>query len=116
MEVPKRGLNGWKDKKVLKDAKKSTKVIEKVIEQQSTQEAKQIIDIKSVANLLLKKTAEAVTELNKRVDVLGNIKDSIIDRADIKKLTSALKDLNDVLVGKEGNDGDTVVIVDDVNE
>lgn len=96
--------SGWKDKKRQKEDNKKTKTIEKVIEKQSTKEAKQIVDIKSVANLLLEKTAMAVTELNKHADMFGNVHNSIIDRGDIKKLTSALKDLSDVLVDKkEGN-------------
>ena len=64
MGVLKKALNGWKEKKVLKEDKKSTKIVEKIIEKESEKEADKIIQIKDVANDLLKKVLEANNELN----------------------------------------------------
>lgn len=96
----KKSTKGWKEKKVLVEEKKSTKIIEKVIEKESTKEAKKIININDVANNLLKKVMEATEQLNIHVDMFGNEHKSIIDRSDIKKLTSALKDLSDIIPTK----------------
>lgn len=114
---------GWKNKKVLKEDKKSTKTIEKVIEKESEKEAQQIVDIKSIANDLALNIIQANKELNRHIakskkkmkkvkydpkalkpseetiEETEEIKDyiSIIDRQGLKMLTSALKDLNDIL-------------------
>lgn len=123
----KKTTKGWKDKKVLKEEQKSTKVIEKVLEKQAEKEAKQIINIKDLANKLVSKIQEASDELDrhlstnkKRVEEIeydiGIQKPisktvyekteiaeykSIIDRKGLKELTSALKDLNDIIAPKE---------------
>ena len=97
----KKSTKGWKSKKVLKEEQKSTKVIEKVLERKSEQEVQRILKINDVANNLLKKVMEATDELNIQVDMFGNQHNSIIDRSDLKKMTSALKDLNDILSNKE---------------
>lgn len=120
---------GWKNKKVLKEEEKSTKVIEKVLEKESEKEAQQIVDIKSIANDLALKIMEANKQLdtyivknkkktktikydyevgkpetetineNEEIETMqGNI-----DRIGLKQLTSALKDLNDILSNKEDN-------------
>lgn len=120
---------GWKNKKVLKEEEKSTKVIEKVLEIESEKEAQQIVDIKSIANDLALKIMEANKQLdtyivknkkktktikydykvgkpetetineNEEIETMqGNI-----DRIGLKQLTSALKDLNDILSNKEDN-------------
>lgn len=132
MEVLKKVLNGWKEKKVLKENKKSTKIIEKVIEKESEKEADKIIQVKDVANDLLKKIVQANNEINmhlarnKRktktveydyktnkpskeiIDEQEEIKSyiDIIDRKGLKELTSALKDLNNILNNKQ-NENDT---------
>ena len=118
---------GWKNKKVLKEDKKSTKVIEKVIEKESEKEANKIIQVKDVANDLLSKIVQANNELNMHIamnkkktktveynydmckpskeiiDEEEEIKSyiDIIDRKGLKELTSALKDLNDILGNKQ---------------
>lgn len=122
---------GWKNKKVLKEEQKSTKVIEKVLEKESEKEANEIIQVKDVANDLLSKIVQANNELN--IHIARNKKKTktveydykcnkpskeiineeekiksyidIIDRKGLKELTSALKDLNDILTNKseEGN-------------
>ena len=124
MGVLKKALNGWKEKKVLKEDKKSTKIVEKIIEKESEKEADKIIQIKDVANDLLKKVLEANNELNmhlatnkvktktveydyavkkpkkETVEEKEEIKSyiDIIDKKGLKELTSALKNLNDILV------------------
>ena len=127
----KKSTKGWKNKKVLKEEQKSTKVIEKVLEKESEKEANKIIRVKDVANDLLSKIVQANNELNMHIarnkkktktveyDYKCNkpsketmneeeeIKSyiDIIDRKGLKELTSALKDLNDILTNKseEGN-------------
>ena len=127
---------GWKNKKVLKEEQKSTKVIEKVLEKESEKEANKIIQVKDVANDLLSKIVQANNELNMHIarnkkktktveynydmckpskeiiDEEEEIKSyiDIIDRKGLKELTSALKDLNDILTNKteEENSGQSL--------
>lgn len=93
--------SGWKDKKRQKEDKKKTKTIEKVIEKESEKDAKTIVKLNDVAEELLKKVMEATRQLNIHVDMFGNQHSSIVDRSDVKKLTSALKDLKDIIPQKE---------------
>lgn len=128
----KKSTKGWKNKKVLKEDKKSTKIIEKVIEKESEKEADKITQVKDVANDLLKKIVQASNEINmhlarnkrktktveydyktnkpskEMIDEQEEIKSyiDIIDRKGLKELTSALKDLNDILNNKQ-NENDT---------
>lgn len=119
----------WNNKKHQKDIKKTSKTIEKVTEKESEKEAQQIVDIKSIANDLALKIMEANKQLdtyivknkkktktikydyevgkpetetineNEEIETMqGNI-----DRIGLKQLTSALKDLNDILSNKEDN-------------
>ena len=81
---------GWKSKKVQKEDQQSTKTIEKVIEKQSTKDANAIVKINDVANKLLSKIMDA----------------NINDNNDIKKLTSALKDLKDIMPQKQEEEED----------
>lgn len=127
---------GWTEKKATKEQQKSNKIVEKVIEKQSEKEANKIIQVKDVANDLLSKIVQANDELNMHIarnkkktktveyDYKCNkpsketineeeeIKSyiDIIDRKGLKELTSALKDLNDILTNKneEGNNGQTL--------
>lgn len=101
---------GWKDKKVEKEEKKSSKTVEKVIEEQSKQDAKTIVKINDVANNLLQKLNEATTELNIHMDMFGKQHKGIVDRSDIKKLTSALKDLKDIIPQKPDEEEDNSFI------
>ncbi len=115
---------GWKEKKRQNTDKKVTKTIEKVTEKESEKEAEKIIQIKDVANDLLKKVLEANNELNihlatnkvktktveydyavkkpkkETIEEKEEIKSytDIIDKKALKELTSALKNLNDILV------------------
>lgn len=98
--------SGWKSKKRQKEEKKATKTVEKVIEKQATEDANTIIKINDVANELLKKLNEATNQLNIHVDMFGNQHKGIIDRSDIKKLTSALKDLKDIIPQKQEDEED----------
>lgn len=124
MEVLKKVLNGWKEKKVLKENEKSTKIIEKVIEKESEKEAQQTADLKSIANELALNIIKANQQLEtyiirnkkktKKVkydykvgkpseeNVIENEKiktmDGIVDRQGVKMLASALKDVNEILV------------------
>lgn len=123
----KKSTKGWKNKKVLKEEQKSTKVIEKVIEKESEKEAKKIVDLKSIANdlafniikantqleqyIVKNKTKTKTVEYNYKVSKPQKetitekeeieILDGIIDRQGLKQLTSALKDVNDILTNKE---------------
>ena len=123
----KKSTKGWKEKKVLKEDKKSTKVIEKVLEKESEKEANKIIQVKDVANDLLLKIIQANKELNmhlarnkkktkkveydytcnkpskETIEENEEIKSfvDIIDRQGLKMLASALKDLNDILGNKQ---------------
>lgn len=98
--------SGWKSKKRQKEEKRATKTVEKVIEKQATEDANTIIKINDVANELLKKLNEATNQLNIHVDMFGNQHKGIIDRSDIKKLTSALKDLKDIIPQKQEDEED----------
>lgn len=88
--------SGWKDKKRQKEVKKATKTIEKVVEKQSTEDAKTNIKINDVANKLLEKIMDTVNDINTT--------DSI------KKLTSALKDLQDIIPQKPEDEEDNSFI------
>lgn len=120
---------GWKEKKCQKSDSVVTKTIEKVIEKESEKEAQKILEVKDVANDLLKKIVQANNELNmhlarnkkktktveydyqcnkpskETIEENEEIKSyvDIIDRQGLKMLTSALKDLNDILSNKEDN-------------
>lgn len=120
----KNSTKGWKNKKVLKEDKKGTKIIEKVIEKEAEKEAQKIVNVKDVANDLLAKIVQANDELNMHLtrkkkkakiveyDAKNNkpkkeiIQENeeiesyidIIDIKGLKELTSALKDLNDILI------------------
>lgn len=114
---------GWKEKKRQNTDIKVTKTIEKVTEKESEREARKIVEIKDVANDLLEKIAFATTELNMHLardkvktktitydyktnkpskEVINEKEEiksyiDIMDRKGLKELTSALKDLNDIL-------------------
>lgn len=130
-----KNTKGWNEKKVNKELKKSEKVIEKVIEKESEKEAKKILQVKDVANDLLEKIVQANNELNMHLarnkkktktieyDYKCNkpkketiqedeeIKSyiDIIDRKGLKELTSALKDISDILnVQKEDSKEDKI--------
>ena len=124
MEVLKKVLNGWKEKKVLKENEKSTKIIEKVIEKESEKEAQQTADLKNIANELALNIIKANQQLEtyivknkkktKKVkydykvgkpseeEVIENEEiettNGIVDRQGVKMLASALKDVNEILV------------------
>ena len=129
---PRVKTKGWTSKKVKKQEEKSNKVIEKVTEKKAEKEADKIIKVKDVANDLLKKIVQASNEINmhlarnkrktktveydyktnkpskEMIDEQEEIKSyiDIIDRKGLKELTSALKDLNDILNNKQ-NENDT---------
>ena len=114
---------GWKSKKVLKEDKKSTKIVEKVIEKESEKEAQKIVDIKAIATdlalniikanshlekylIMTKKKTKKVEydiwakkpskeEIEEEEDI--EIGEGIVDKQGLKQLASALKDLNDIL-------------------
>jgi len=122
---------GWKEKKAEKEQKKSEKTIEKVIERESEKEAKQIADIKSIANDLalniMKANSQLETYIVKNKKKTKKVKydykamkpreeetteneeiktmEGIIDRNGLKMLTSALRDLKEILeVNKEAEE------------
>ena len=131
---------GWSNKKVIKEEQKSNKIIENVIEKEAKKEAQQIVDIKSIANDLALNIIQANKELNRHIakskkktkkvkydyksmkpseetiDEIEEVKDyiSIIDRNGLKMLTSALKDLNDILGNESQNSKNKVQIINDL--
>ena len=118
-----KNTKGWKNKKGEKEEKKGSRTIEKVIEKESEKEANKIIKVQDVANDLLAKIVQANNELNMHLarnkkktktveyDYKTNkpskettqedeeIKSyiDIIDRQGLKMLSSALKDLNEII-------------------
>lgn len=123
----------WNIKKHQKDTQTTSRTVEKIIEKQSEKEAKKITKVKDVANDLLQKIIQANNELNMHLarnkkktktveyDYRTNkpsketiqedeeIKSyiDIIDRKGLKELTSALKDLNDILTNRDENRDNT---------
>ena len=95
---------GWDKIKAIKEREKSNKIIEKTIELESSKEAQQIVDLKSIANDLALNIIKANEQLHIQVDMFGGQHNSIIDAGRLKKLTSALKDLNDILNYNEKDD------------
>lgn len=87
----------WNIKKHQKDIKKTSKTVEKTIEKESEKEAQQIVDIKSIANDLALNVLKANKEINIYMDIGGNKHKGLIDKKGLKQLTSALKDLNEIL-------------------
>ena len=140
MEVLKKVLNGWKEKKVLKEDKKSTKIIEKVLEKESEKEAQQRVNIKSIANDLALNIIKANSQLEtyvvknkkktkkvkydykvskpKEEEVTENEEintmQGIIDRQGLKMLTSALRDLNEIIGEDKETDKETLEKLDEV--
>ena len=124
-----RHTKGWKDKKAEKEEKKGSKIIEKTIEKESEKESQQLVNLKSIANDLalniIKANSQLETYIVKKKKKTKKVKynyevgkpqeeniieneeietlKGIIDRQGLKMLTSALKDLNDILVDKQGN-------------
>lgn len=131
---------GWTERKRLKQDQKATKTIEKIIEIESEKEAKKIIQIKDVANELLKKIVQANNELNmhlvrnkkktktiqydyktnkpskETIDKQEEIKSyiDIIDKKGLKDLTSALKDLNEIIGENKETNKETLEKLDEV--
>lgn len=95
--------SGWKDKKKDKEDKIKTITVQKTIEKQSEIDSEKAVKINDVANKLLVKIMNATDEINKNMDMFGNVHEGIVNRADIKKLTSALKDINDIISSNSGN-------------
>jgi len=106
-EIPYNGTTkgktkGWTEKKRLKQDQKATKIVEKVIEKESEKEANKIIKVKDVAIELIKKISDSTNKIE--------------ELKEIKQLTSALKDINDIL-GNEHQDNDNrVQIINDLPE
>lgn len=118
--IPNNGQNrkmtkGWANDKRQKEDKVIAKTVEKIIEKQAEKDANEAITISSVADALLKKVNEATNELNTYIDMFGNQHKSIVDRNDLKKLTSALKDIDDVLKDKnKANDVEDLTVLADL--
>lgn len=98
-------VKNWKEKRAKKEQKKSKKTVEKIIEKEAEKEARKKVKVDDVANNLLQKIYEATNQLNKNTDMFGKVyTNEIINRADIKKLTSALKDLADITKDNKENE------------
>ena len=135
-----KNTKGWNEKKVNKELKKSEKVIEKVIEKESEKEAQQIANIKSIANDLalniIKANSQLETYIVKNKKKTKKVKydykvskpseeeitekeeietmEGIIDRQGLKMLTSALKDLNEIIGENKETNKETLDKLDEV--
>lgn len=131
---------GWTEKRVTKQEEKSNKTVEKTIEKESEKEAQQIVDMKSIANDLALKIMQANKELNMHLarnktktktleydykcnkpskeimEEKEEIKSyiDIIDRQGLKMLTSALKDLNEIIGEDKESNKETLEKLDEV--
>ncbi len=129
-----KAVKGWGEKKVQNEQIKSSKTVEKVIEKESTKEANKIVNIKDTAEALLKKINDSMLELDKyfsrntiktktvkydykigkpsKEKIVEEEKinefSSIIDRSGLKQLTSALKDLNDIINNNNNGNKDNL--------
>ena len=127
---------GWNNKKAEKEQKKGNKIIEKVIEKESEKEDQQIVDIRLIANELALDIIKAQKELNMHIarnkkktktvkydyktnkpskETIDETEEvtsymSIIDRQGLKQLTSALKDLHDIIPQEPEGDEDNSFI------
>ncbi len=130
----------WNIKKHQKDIKKTSKTIEKVTEKEAEREAEKIANIKSIANDLAlniekankqletyivknkkkikkvkydykvsKPSEEEITE-NEEIEIT----EGIIDRQGLKMLTSALKDLNEIIGDDKETNKETLDKLDEV--
>lgn len=130
----------WNIKKHQKDIKKISKTIEKVTEKEAEREAEKIANIKSIANDLAlniekankqletyivknkkkikkvkydykvsKPSEEEITE-NEEIEIT----EGIIDRQGLKMLTSALKDLNEIIGDDKETNKETLDKLDEV--
>lgn len=132
--------SGWKDKKRQKEDKKATKTIEKVTEREAEKEAQQRVNIKSIANDLALNIEKANKQLEtyivknkkktKKVEYDYKVSkpseeeiieeeqidtmEGIIDRQGLKMLTSALKDLNEIIGDNKETNKETLDKLDEV--
>ena len=83
----KRMTKGWSEKKKKNDAQKTAKTIEKVIEKQSSEDAKNIVTVNDVAKIALDK-AKA---LSKNIESVYTLKD----------FTTAVKNIKDIIIEDE---------------
>lgn len=111
-----KNTKGWNEKKVNKELKKSEKIIEKVIEKEAEKEAQQIADIKSIANDLALNIIKANKESNLYIDKYGETQIGLIDKKGLKQLTSALKDLNDILSNKQNENSNTQSLAETIQK
>ena len=135
-----RVTKGWKEKKSQNSDKKVAKIIEKVTEKESEKEAQQIANIKSIANDLalniIKANSQLETYIVKNKKKTKKIKydykvskpseeeitekeeietmEGIIDRQGLKMLTSALKDLNEIIGENKETNKETLDKLDEV--
>ena len=130
----------WNIKKHQKDIEKTSKTIEKVTEKEAEREAEKIANIKSIANDL----ALNIEKANKQLEtyIVKNKKktkkvkydykvskpseeeitekeeiettEGIIDRQGLKMLTSALKDLNEIIGDDKETNKETLDKLDEV--
>ena len=107
---------GWKEKKRQNTDKKVTKTIEKVTEKESEKEAQQIVDIKSIANDLAISIIKANKESNLYIDKYREIQIGLVDKKGLKQLTSALKDLNDILNNKQNDNSSEQSLADTIQK
>ena len=131
---------GWKEKKRQNTDKKVAKTIEKVTEKEAEKEAQQIVNIKSIANDLALNIIKANSQLEtyivknkkktkkvkydykiskpKEEEITENEEintmKGIIDRQGLKMLTSALRDLNEIIGEDKETDKETLEKLDQV--
>lgn len=100
-----------------KSGKKTAKTIEKIIEKESEKEAQQIVDMKAIANDLALSIIEANRQLDLYLDFKEDeIKKGLIDTRKVQQLTSALKNLNDILSDRKEDDNTTESLADSIQK
>lgn len=125
----------WSEERKKQRKRVETKTKEKVADREAEKNAKKLITCRDLADELLVKLSQAIDELNihllklseqetyeaeradgstveivKRREKLKKAK-SIIKTDDIKKLSAALKDINEILSEGEGGDSNRITVV-----
>lgn len=91
----KKSTKGWKEEKVQKENEKSTKVLKKVIEKESTKEANEKVSFNELSSIAIQKAKMMSNNINYMND--------------LKTFTSVLKDIKDLNVN-EGEDKENPLI------
>lgn len=96
---------GWADTKKEQYNKTTTKIQQKTAEKIVQTEVDRIGDLLKLSDEAQKQIELGLSQLNKYMDLFGNIHESeIIDINKLRKLIAAMKDLKDIIRTDAGND------------